>query len=579
MSSSYAKLVKGATKIKMAPPKQKYVDPILMGTSNPRDFQEITDALDVRLSDTAWTIVYKALVVIHLMIQQGEKDVTLRHYSHNLSVFQLRKISHTSKWSSNDMKALQKYDDYLKIRCEEYGRLRMDHVRDNYSSLKLGSRDQLTMDEELDHVESLEIQINALIRNRYSTPDLENHLLLYAFQLLVQDLLALYNALNEGVITLLESFFELSVEHAKRTLDLYKDFVDMTEYVVRYLKVGKAVGLKIPVIKHITTKLIKSLEDHLREETKRQRGEPLQQQQDRKPSSTVSNTTNYDSNTGNRSIAQQKLEQIREQKKLLEQQLQQQQLLISPTVPQDAHNPFGSQQKDVNNDTFSFEPAQPQLATQIPQQTGNPFLIQQQQQQQQQQLQQQQQQQQQQPVQLAGAPTMLQQAQVPVASNLNGQQTGMYASNLQYTPNFTGSGFGGYTTIDSNPMANTMEPTKTGSNNPFSLENIVREQQKQPNESPNPFTLQQAQTTPILAQHQTGNPFQAQNMMTAPMGTYMTGSPAGQVQYASTGIQQQQAMQDQQTGYVMIPTAFVPIQQQQQQQQQHQQENSNLIDI
>lgn len=163
MSSSYAKLVKGATKIKMAPPKQKYVDPILMGTSNPRDFQEITDALDVRLSDTAWTIVYKALVVIHLMIQQGEKDVTLRHYSHNLSVFQLRKISHTSKWSSNDMKALQKYDDYLKIRCEEYGRLRMDHVRDNYSSLKLGSRDQLTMDEELDHVESLEIQINALI--------------------------------------------------------------------------------------------------------------------------------------------------------------------------------------------------------------------------------------------------------------------------------------------------------------------------------------------------------------------------------------------------------------------------------
>lgn len=73
MSSSYTKLVKGATKIKMAPPKQKYVDPILMGTSNPREFQEITDALDVRLSDTAWTIVYKALVVLHLMIQQGEK--------------------------------------------------------------------------------------------------------------------------------------------------------------------------------------------------------------------------------------------------------------------------------------------------------------------------------------------------------------------------------------------------------------------------------------------------------------------------------------------------------------------------
>lgn len=552
----------------MAPPKQKYVDPILSGTSSARGLQEITHALDIRLSDTAWTIVYKALIVLHLMIQQGEKDVTLRHYSHNLDVFQLRKISHTTKWSSNDMRALQRYDEYLKTRCEEYGRLGMDHLRDNYSSLKLGSKNQLSMDEELDHVESLEIQINALIRNKYSVSDLENHLLLYAFQLLVQDLLGLYNALNEGVITLLESFFELSIEHAKRTLDLYKDFVDMTEYVVRYLKIGKAVGLKIPVIKHITTKLINSLEEHLREETKRQRGEPSEPQQDRKPSTAISSTSSHNNNSNdkNKSIAQKKLEQIREQKKLLEQQLQNQQLLISPTVPQDAYNPFGSQQQDLNNDTFSFEPTQPQMTAQVPQPTANPFLIPQQQQQ---------------ALQLTSASTMPQPSEIQITPNLNNQQTGMYASNLQYTPNFTGSGFGGYTTTENNAMmTGTLDPTKTGSNNPFSLENIAREQQQQNfQNSPNPFTLQQAQTTPILAHSQTGNPFQAQNVVTSPMGTYMTSPVAGQLQYASTGAQQQpQMMQGQQTGYVMVPTAFVPINQQQQQQQ-HQQENPNLIDI
>lgn len=552
----------------MAPPKQKYVDPILSGTSSARGLQEITHALDIRLSDTAWTIVYKALIVLHLMIQQGEKDVTLRHYSHNLDVFQLRKISHTTKWSSNDMRALQRYDEYLKTRCEEYGRLGMDHLRDNYSSLKLGSKNQLSMDEELDHVESLEIQINALIRNKYSVSDLENHLLLYAFQLLVQDLLGLYNALNEGVITLLESFFELSIEHAKRTLDLYKDFVDMTEYVVRYLKIGKAVGLKIPVIKHITTKLINSLEEHLREETKRQRGEPSEPQQDRKPSTAISSTSSHNNNSNdkNKSIAQKKLEQIREQKRLLEQQLQNQQLLISPTVPQDAYNPFGSQQQDLNNDTFSFEPTQPQMTAQVPQPTANPFLIPQQQQQ---------------ALQLTSASTMPQPSEIQITPNSNNQQTGMYASNLQYTPNFTGSGFGGYTTTENNAMmTGTSDPTKTGSNNPFSLENIAREQQQQNfQNSPNPFTLQQAQTTPILAHSQTGNPFQAQNVVTSPMGTYMTSPVAGQLQYASTGAQQQpQMMQGQQTGYVMVPTAFVPINQQQQQQQ-HQQENPNLIDI
>lgn len=342
----------------------------------------------------------------------------------------------------------------------------------------------------------------------------------------------------------------------------------MTESVVRYLKIGKAVGLKIPVIKHITTKLINSLEEHLREETKRQRGEPSEPQQDRKPSTAISSTSSHNNNSNdkNKSIAQKKLEQIREQKRLLEQQLQNQQLLISPTVPQDAYNPFGSQQQELNNDTFSFEPTQPQMTAQVPQPTANPFLIPQQQQQ---------------ALQLTSASTMPQPSEIQITPNLNNQQTGMYASNLQYTPNFTGSGFGGYTTTENNAMmTGTLDPTKTGSNNPFSLENIAREQQQQNfQNSPNPFTLQQAQTTPILAHSQTGNPFQAQNVVTSPMGTYMTSPVAGQLQYASTGAQQQpQMMQGQQTGYVMVPTAFVPINQQQQQQQ-HQQENPNLIDI
>lgn len=190
-------------------------------------------------------------------------------------------------------------------------------------------------------------------------------------------------------------------------------------------------------------------------------------------------------------------------------------------------------------------------------------------------------QQQQQALQLTSASTMPQPSEIQITPNLNNQQTGMYASNLQYTPNFTGSGFGGYTTTENNAMmTGTLDPTKTGSNNPFSLENIAREQQQQNfQNSPNPFTLQQAQTTPILAHSQTGNPFQAQNVVTSPMGTYMTSPVAGQLQYASTGAQQQpQMMQGQQTGYVMVPTAFVPINQQQQQQQ-HQQENPNLIDI
>lgn len=71
--TTYFKLVKGATKIKSAPPKQKYLDPILLGTSNEEDFYEIVKGLDSRINDTAWTIVYKSLLVVHLMIRRVPK--------------------------------------------------------------------------------------------------------------------------------------------------------------------------------------------------------------------------------------------------------------------------------------------------------------------------------------------------------------------------------------------------------------------------------------------------------------------------------------------------------------------------
>lgn len=215
--TTYVKLVKGATKIKMAPPKAKYVDPILLGTADPHEFREIIRALDARVQDTAWTIVYKSLILAHLMIREGEPNVTIEYLSKHLEFFRLKDIFH-SKLSSGDLQALRRYRDYLQCRCEQYAKTGKDYVRENSASLTApAASDPQTS---LDHVESLELQISALIKNRYSQYDLGNDLLLTAFRLMVQDLLVLYNSLNEGIITLLESFFELTHKSAERTLKL-----------------------------------------------------------------------------------------------------------------------------------------------------------------------------------------------------------------------------------------------------------------------------------------------------------------------------------------------------------------------
>ncbi|CCH59404.1 hypothetical protein TBLA_0B05770 [Henningerozyma blattae CBS 6284] len=362
--TTYVKLVKGATKIKMAPPKQKYIDPILMGSTDPRDFHEIIRALYSRISDSAWTVVYKSLIVTHLLIREGEKDITLDYLSNNLDFFNLNGIN-TSKFSSGDVRALERYNQYLLVRAKEFKNFRIDFIRASITSI-INSASKLDL---LDYVDSLEIQINSLIKNKYSQLDLNNDLLMYAFKLLIQDLLQLYNSLNEGIITLLESFFELNHRDAERTLELYKTFVDLTEIVVKYLKVGKSVGLRIPVIKHITTKLIRSLEDHLKEE---QNNPP-----NNKESTIYSATTT--SPNGEKSLAQQKLDQVREQKRVLQEQLRNQTVLMSPTLPQPGNTPnLTSTVNDTNpfgqaKDTFTFEnPATTTPASQTA--TSNPFL-------------------------------------------------------------------------------------------------------------------------------------------------------------------------------------------------------------
>ncbi|EHN02021.1 Yap1801p [Saccharomyces cerevisiae x Saccharomyces kudriavzevii VIN7] len=617
--TTYFKLVKGATKIKSAPPKQKYLDPILLATGSEEDFYEIVKALDSRVNDTAWTIVYKSLLVVHLMMREGKKDVALRYYSRNLEFFSIENIRGSSGSASGDMRALDRYDSYLKVRSREFGKIKKDYVRDGYRTLKLNTNNygnsknkQHSINIALDHVESLEVQIQALVKNKYTQFDLSNELVIFGFKLLIQDLLALYNALNEGIITLLESFFELSHQNAERTLDLYKTFVDLTEHVVRYLKNGKTAGLKIPVIKHITTKLVRSLEEHLIE--------------DDKTHSTfvpIDGSQGGAGATASRSIAQERLEQIREQKRILEAQLKNEQVPISPAVTTattaQSYNPFGADSSAHTNI--------PIAGANQPQQTpNNPFVTQMQPQ----------------GVVPQAARTepvtfnAPQYAMVqPVANTspvqepgVSAQLTGYYSINNHLTPTFTGAGFGGYSVSQGTTSGfdQQVAQSQTGSNNPFALRNPATIATGNPTQEPilnNPFSEPNfnEQNAGLPPQQQViSNPFQNQthlqqqqkvlsstinSVMTTP--TSMQGSTNVQrfdnVQFPAPYTQNlPQQLQQQQGSYAPATAAVTPIvnttgivqpqtipfypQQQQQSQTQHQglgdrytNGNFNLIDM
>lgn len=66
----------------LAPPKSKYIEHILIAThSGEHGVAEVFRALQNRLRDSTWTVVFKGLITVHLMIREGSPDVTLEFLS------------------------------------------------------------------------------------------------------------------------------------------------------------------------------------------------------------------------------------------------------------------------------------------------------------------------------------------------------------------------------------------------------------------------------------------------------------------------------------------------------------------
>lgn len=74
--------------------------------------------------------------------------------------------------------------------------------------------------------------------------------------MLVKDLIILFQALNEGVINVLEHYFEMSHVDAEAALSIYRNFCKQTEQVVEYLSVARKLqnllNVPIPNLKHVS---------------------------------------------------------------------------------------------------------------------------------------------------------------------------------------------------------------------------------------------------------------------------------------------------------------------------------------
>ncbi|KAF2109223.1 ANTH domain-containing protein [Lophiotrema nucula] len=538
MASSFEKSVKGGTKIKLAAPKSKYVEHILVAThAGEAGVAEIFRALTNRLRDSTWTIVFKSLIIVHLMIREGEPEVTLKYLAQNPH----RRLAINSFTEGKPVQTqghnIRTYNEYLLRRAIEYGATKMDYVRGGEGRLKKLSVDKGLLRE----AESVQDQIRALLKCEPFHDEPENEITLTAFRLLTMDLLVLFHVMNEGTISVLEHYFELSHPDATRALNIYRTFVKQTEAVVQYLSVARlhehSTRLEIPKIKHAPTSLAASLEEYLNDKdfeiNRRQYLAEKEAKKTGKPTNGASKFLSESKPTAPKTSAPATQPSHTPSKPSIDAPLidffesisDNQQTMAQPQIRQyPQQTGFQQQNFQISQQTAAMGFPQQQQQPFSPQagQGTNPFAHLQQQQQQQQQHQHQHQHQQQ-----------LQQQQL--------QQQQQQIQQPQLQTQFTGAGFGGYTPQPQpfNPQNNSLAPIP---------------QNGVPNFSAQPQQHLPTIAEPLQAQQTSTNPFRASIIppaMNGPIEPKMLNNPTGATSLArsptnpfakqNTGFQQTQS--------------------------------------
>jgi len=101
----------------------------------------------------------------------------------------------------------------------------------------------------------------------YFSDNTQDEMAMTAFRMALKDMLAIYAAINEGVINILEHYFEMSKPDATRALDIYKRFCVHTEKIVAYMssakKVSFSLAVPIPNLRHAPVSLAGALQEYL----------------------------------------------------------------------------------------------------------------------------------------------------------------------------------------------------------------------------------------------------------------------------------------------------------------------------
>ncbi|XP_053097150.1 phosphatidylinositol binding clathrin assembly protein a isoform X5 [Pangasianodon hypophthalmus] len=263
--SAVSKTVCKATTHEVMGPKKKHLDYLIQCTNEMNvNIPQLADTLFERTTNTSWVVVFKSLITTHhLMVYGNERFI--QYLASRNTLFNLSNFLDKSGLQGYDMSTfIRRYSRYLNEKAVSYRQVAFD-----FTKVKRGADGVMrTMNTEklLKTLPIVQNQMDSLLDFNVNANELTNGVINAAFMLLFKDAIRLFAAYNEGIINLLEKYFDMKKAQCKEGLDIYKKFLTRMTRISEFLKVAEQVGIDrgdIPDLSQAPSSLLDALEQHL----------------------------------------------------------------------------------------------------------------------------------------------------------------------------------------------------------------------------------------------------------------------------------------------------------------------------
>ncbi|XP_043974099.1 clathrin coat assembly protein AP180 isoform X10 [Gambusia affinis] len=263
--SEVSRAVCKATTHEQTAPKKKHLEYLIQATQDSNvNIPQMADTLLERVGNASWVVVFKALITTHhLMVHGNERFLQFlasRNTLFNLSNFLDKTGSHGYDMST----FIRRYSRYLNEKAFAYRQMSFDFGRVKKGAD--GAMRTMSVEKLLKGMPILQSQIDSLLDFEVHPKDLNNGVINGCFLLLFKDLIKLYACYNDGIINLLEKFFQMKRSQCKDGLEIYKRFLTRMTRVSEFFKIAEQVGIDkndIPELTQAPESLLESLETHL----------------------------------------------------------------------------------------------------------------------------------------------------------------------------------------------------------------------------------------------------------------------------------------------------------------------------